>query len=228
LVQSPDLERTPYNEVLEAFTPQGRGWIELKSGMGLYIQNALFREGSTRRELADFIGVETIRYTVDATGEVVQDGRAMRIAPRPEGTPQIDQLISSRQQRLLHHRFLYQVLINPTDTRRVAMLISADSREHLLSLTEAILSGEGSVGGVPSQSYTIFPDAASVAVEMTILLDKSLTRVLWGSKLSDVTRDSRHPKLFRLYNGKQRQVQFDAGDPLSRSVPLLPGDRIER
>lgn len=228
VIQSPDLQRIPYNQVLEDYTPQGRGWIELQPGMGLYIQNAVFRGGSNRRDLSAFIGVESIRYLVDNTGEIIQDGQAIRMALRPDGAPRIDDLVSSVQRKSVYHQFLYQVLVKPTDSNRVAMLVSADSRERLHLLTEAILTAGGSFSDDLRQNYTIFPDTASVAVEVTILLDKSPTRVLWGSKLSDVAADARRLKLFRLYKGGWRRVRFDPEDPLSLAVPLLPGDRVER
>ena len=103
------------------------------------------------------------------------------------------------------------------------VLESAWTRSRKRSLRQAGLSAI-----LRRDAYTVFPETASAAVEMTIALDGSPARVLWGSKLSDVAGGSRRPKLFRFYEGDWRRVRFDADDRRTFSVPLLPGDRVER
>ncbi len=230
VVESPDRRRTAYSEVLQTFTPHGRGWVELKPGMGLYIQNVIFREGSTRRDITDFVGTETMRYAVDDGGSLVEFGQAGHVSPRPLEVPHIDALISDRQRQRRYHRFFYQVLIRPTDTHRVAVLVSSDSPERLHALTEMVRSDPAALRDAPpaDADYTMFPESASAALEMTITVDEAPTRVVWGRRLRAVAGSSPHPKLFRLHGGKWRKVQFDPADRAFLSVPLLPGDRIER
>jgi hypothetical protein len=229
LVQSPNLERTPYDEVLQAYTPHGRGWVELKPGMGVFIQNVLFREGSTHNSLEDYLGTESIRYEAGERGTLAEVGQAVRMEPRPQGAPPVDQLISKRQQEQKYHRFFYQVLVHTPEAHRVAALVSSDSLGQLELLTERIQSGATALERVSVDDYTLFPESASAALEMTITVDGAPTHEVWGSKLSRVVpRNSPHPKLFRFYKGAWRRVDFDSGDRVLLSVPLLPGDRIKR
>lgn len=230
VVESPDRVRIPYSEVLETFTPLGRRWVELKPEMGLYIQNVISQNGSTGLDLSSYVGTETMRYSVHKRGTLVEFGEAGRVRPRPEEVPPVDELLSDRQRQRRYHRFFYQLLIRPTDTHRVAVLISSDSPERLHSLTEMVLSDPAALTDAPpaDADYTMFLESASVAVEMMITVDREPTRVFWGRKLSSVVGVSPNPQLFRLHGGKWRKVQFDPADRSFLSVPLLPGDRIER
>jgi hypothetical protein len=227
MVQSPDLDRTPYDEVLSAYTSRGDGWIELKPGMGIFIQYALFREGSAEHTLENYLGTESIRYEVEAPGELAEFGEVSRMEPRPRDASPVDQLISERQREKKHHRFFYQVLIRTPELKRVAALISSDTPEQLQALTEKLRSGVTAMEGVSAENYTLLPENASAAVELSFTLDGSPTRAIWGSRLSGVVKDSRRPKLFRLYKGEWRKVDFDPEDRMSLIVPLLPGDRVE-
>jgi hypothetical protein len=163
VVESPDRARIPYSEVLETFTPLGRGWVELKPGMVLYIQNVIFREGSTRQDITNFVGTETMRYSVNKRGTLVEFGQAGRVSPRPQDIPPVDELISDRQRRRRYHRFFNQVLIRPTDTHRVAVLISSDSPGRNESLTEMVRSNTAALSDAPpaDADYTMFLESAS-------------------------------------------------------------------
>ena len=227
-IQSPDLDRTPYDEVLSAYTPRGDGWIELKPGMGIFIQYALFREGSTEHTLENYLGTESIRYEVEGSGELAEFGEVSRMEPRPRDAPPVDQLISQRQREKKHHRFFYQVLIRTPELKRVAALVSSDSPEELQALTEKLESGVPAMEDVSSDNYTLLPENASAAVELSFTVDGKPTRAIWGKRLSGVVGDSRRPKLFRLYKGEWRRVDFDPEDHMALIVPLLPGDRVER
>lgn len=230
VVESPGRTRTAYSEVLETFTPLGRRWVELKPGMGLYIQNIISRDGSTGLDLSNYVGTESMRYSVNKRGKLVEFGEAGRVSPRPQEVPPVDALISDRQRQRRYHRFFYQVLIRPTDTHRVAVLVSSDSPERLLSLTDMVLSDPTALRDAPpaEADYTMFLESASVAVEMTITVDQEPTRVFWGRQLSSVVGVAPNPQLFRLHDGRWRAVQFDPSDRSFLSVPLLPGDSIER
>jgi hypothetical protein len=227
-IQSPDLTRTSYDEVLRAYTPRGDGWIELKLGMGLFVQYALFREGSKEHTLENYLGTESIRYEVEGRGELAEFGEVSRMEPRPQDAQPVDQLISKRQLEKKHHRFFFQVVIYTPEAHRVAALISADSPEQLQSLTEKLRSGADALEDVSRDDYTLLPENASAAVELSLTVDGSPTRVIWGSRLSKVVAGSRRPKLFRLYKGEWRRVDFDPDDRQSLALPLLPGDRVER
>lgn len=258
-VLEPGRTRTPYDKVLEAYTPHGDGWIELKLGMGLFIQHALLREGSTDHRLENYLGTESVRYEVDDRGRLREFGEVSRIEPRPQPAPPVDQLISKRQQEKRYHRFFNHVLI-PTPktpvrppetltmfsvgrflvqrflqrkdweqahTYRVATLISSDSPEKLQALTEKLQSGVTAMEDVSADNYTLLPENASAAVEFSFTVDGSPTRAVWGKRLSGVVGDSHRPKLFRLYKGEWRRVDFDPEDRQSLNLPLLPGDRVE-
>lgn len=227
LVQSPDLDRTAYDQVLRAYTPQDRGWIELKPRMGLFIQYALFREGSTEHTLENYLGTESIRYEVEGRGKLAEFGEVSRMEPRPQDAPPVDQLISKRQREKKHHRFFFQVVIYTPEAQRVAALISSDSPEELQSLTEKLQSGVTAMEDVSADNYALLPENASAAVEFSFTVDGSPTRAVWGARLSRFIAGSPQPQLLRLYKGKWRRVDFDPEDRQSLAMPLLPGDRVE-
>ena len=226
-IQAPDLTRSTYDEVLKGYTARGGGWIELKPRMGLFIQYALFREGSTEHTLENYLGTESIRYEIEEPGELAEFGEVSRMDPRPQDAPPVDQLVSQRQRKKKHHRFFYQVVIYTPEAHRVAALISSDSAEELQSLTEKLQSGVPAMEDVSADNYTLLPENASAAVELSFTVDGSPTRAIWGSRLSKVIAGSPQPKLFRLYEGEWRRVEFDPEDRQSLALPLLPGDRIE-
>jgi hypothetical protein len=227
VIESPDLTRTSYDEVLRTHTLRGGGWIELKPRMGLFIQYALFQAGSTEQTLENYLGTESIRYEMEEPGELAEFGEVNRLEPRPQDAPPIDQLISQCQREKKHHRFFYQVVIYTPEARRVAALISSDSPEELQALTEKLQSGVPAMENVSADNFTLLPENASAAVELSFTVDGSPTRAIWGATLSSFIAHSPQPKLFRLYKGKWRKVDFDPSDRMSLSVPLLPGDRIE-
>ncbi|MDA0205749.1 MAG: hypothetical protein O3A53_01475 [Acidobacteria bacterium] len=227
-IQSPDLTRASYDAVLQAYTPRGDGWIELKPRMGLFIQYALFREGSTEQTLENYVGTESIRYEIEKRGELAEFGEVSRMDPRPQDALPIDQLVSKRQRKKKHHRFFYQVVIYTPEAQRVAALISSDSPEELQALAEKLQSGVPAMEDVSADNFTLLPENASAAVEFSFTVDGSPTRAIWGKRLSGYVGDSRRPKLFRLYKGEWRRVDFDPEDRESLAMPLLPGDRVER
>ncbi len=227
LIQSPDLDRATYDEVLSGYAPRGDGWIELKPGMGIFIQYALFREGSTEHTLENYLGTESMRYEVNEQGQLVEFGEVSRMEPRPQDAPPVDQLISERQREKKLHRFFYQVLIRTPELKRVAALVSSDTPEQLRLLTEKLQSGAVAPETVPVDDYALLPENASAAVELSFTVDGAPTRAIWGSRLASIVGDSRRPKLFRLYKGEWRRVEFDPADRQSLAVPLLPGDRVE-
>lgn len=226
-IESPDLTRTFYDDVLKAYTARGGGWIELQPKMGLFIQYALFREGSTEQTLENYLGTESMRYEVKRSGEFEEYGKIIRMDPRPQDAVAVDQLISRRQRERKHHRFFFQVVVYTPEAHRVAALISSDSPEELQALTEKLESGAPAMEDVSSDNYALLPENASAAVELTFTVDGKPTRAIWGKRLSSVVGDSTEPKLFRLYEGEWRRVEFDPADRESLDLPLLPGDRVE-
>jgi hypothetical protein len=90
-----------YDEVLKAYTACGGGRIELKPRMGLFIQYALFREGSTEQTPESYFGTESIRYEIEEPGELAEIGAVSRMDPRPQDAPPVDQLVSQRHREIL-------------------------------------------------------------------------------------------------------------------------------
>lgn len=226
-IQSPDLTRTKYNDVLDTFAPRGGGWIELKPEMGLFIQYALFREGSTEHSIENYLGTESMRYEVKASGELAEYGEISRMEPRPRDTLPVDRLVSKEQRGKKHHRFFFQVVIYTPEAHRVAALISSDSPGELESLTEKLQSGASALEDVSPDHYAFLPETASAAVELSFIVNGTQTRAIWGKRLSSVVGDSRQPRLLRLYEGKWRRVNFDPEDREALELPLLPGDQVE-
>lgn len=226
-VEAPDAERTAFQDVLTKYTAHGpwSRWVEMRPGVGLKIENTIFREGSTSNDLDDYLGTELARYLVRSSGDLVEFGAAEFFAERPSSQRGVDQLLPLQQRKRKHHRFFYQVLLTPTDTQHKAVLLSADSQKQLQLLTEQLSVDPISVCGVPSRDCTVFPALAAVALMVEVVIDGKPTMLTWGSRLSSLG-DASRLELSRLYQGEWRKVEFDPSDRGILSAPLLPGDRV--
>jgi len=228
VVQSPDAARTPYPDVLRSYTASGEGWVQLQPGIGLLMERAYFRAEAPIEDIRSYLGTETVRYRVTWTDGLTASGPVQHLAERPSTVPPVEQLIAEDQLRRRYHRLFYQVLLNPTDTHRVAILVSGSSLEQIESLTASFLTNPKSVCAGSSHQCVIFPTHTSLSVEIEIVVDGVMQRVPWGRRLSDIRPLGPHPRLFRRYQGRLTPVEFDPTDSATLAVPLLPGDRIQR
>src|SRR5581483_10637825 len=144
---APDARGTSFADVLNRFTPVAPAWVELRPQMELRIECAYYREGSTKRTLANFLGTQVARYQVRPGGTLrllsVQSG----LKQEPGNQPPVQRLISNSQGRYRYHRFFYEILLNRKAELRGAALLGARSAEELDRLAAQLLADPASVCG---------------------------------------------------------------------------------
>lgn len=220
VLERPDARRIPFRDVLSDFAPSGDGWVDLQPGMRLRIESAVFRPGS--RKLSDYLGTESARYRIATGGRLVETEPSAPLPNRPADQPRPDQILPQSRRDRPRHRLFYQMLLNPTDTERRAVLVSASDAERLDESARELLA-DGQCG-----ACTIFPKDSAVSVEIEITVDDQPRTVLWGTRLGKLVRRGENAKLFRPHQGRLQRVKLDPIDRQALAIPLLPGDRIER
>jgi hypothetical protein len=225
-LRAPDARETSFPDVLNRFTPGAPAWVELRPQMELRIENAYYREGSTKRTLANFLGTQVARYQVRPRGTLsllsVQSG----LKQEPGNQPAVQRLISNSQERYRYHRFFYEILLNRKAELRGAALLGARSAEELDRLATQLLADPASVCGGTSSQCSVFPETCTVSLEIEIVVNGAPQTVLWGSFLASVATRPRHLELLRPYRGRLSPVEIDAADANAMRLPLLPGDHI--
>ncbi len=218
LLRSPDLHQTPFPEVLHDYNgfEAGRGWIDLRPGMELRIENAYYKPGSSRRGLEGFLGTEIARYQVGHGALHLLSVQPMKNRP-PNDTP-VQRLISPLMMAAPYYR-LYFEAFNPANNTRVSVLRAANSQD--------ALNHSGTICSGISPQCTAFPEACSVSVEMKLTVNGRPDTLVWGSLLASVVGNHPHRlELKRLYSGRLMPVQINIRDAGALQLPLLPGDRI--
>src|SRR5258708_5055517 len=168
LLRSPDAKDTPFMEILSRYSSGGQVWVELRPRIELRVENAYFREGTTQRVLANYLGTEVARYHSLPTAALEQIAVQTGLARRPAGQPAVQDLLSASQMLYPHHRFFYQVLVNQKANIRSAVLLSAESVDELERLTQQLLSEPEAVCQRGSRQCTVFPESCTAALEIGI------------------------------------------------------------
>lgn len=219
VLERPDARRIPFRNVLGDFAPSGDGWVDLQPGMRLRIESAVFRPGS--RKLSDYLGTESARYRIATDGRLIKAEATEPLPNRPANQPRPDQILAPSRRDQGRHRLFYQMLLNPTDTERVAVLVSASDAQRLdESARELLAAGQ-------CDACTVFPKDCAVSVEIEITVDDQPRAVLWGTRLGKLVRRGEKAKLFRRHEGRLQRVELDPTDRQALRIPLLPGDRIK-
>ncbi len=223
-LRAPDGEEAPFRDVPRRFTASTSAWVDLRPGMELRIESAYYREGSTKRGLADFLGTEVARYQVRPSGVLRVASVQSGVEQYPRDQPSIEALVRGRQSR--RHRFFYEILLNRKAELRGAVLLSGASAAELDGLTAELLADPTSVCRPDSKRCSIFPESCTVSLEIEIVVNGAPQTVLWGSLLSSISPRVLGLKVHRPYRGHLVPVGFDASDPNALRLPLLPGDHI--
>jgi hypothetical protein len=227
LLRDPAATETPFPEVLNRFTPLASAWVELRAEMELRVENAYYREGSTRRRLADFLGTQIAHYQVRRNGSlkflVVESG----VKEQPAGQPPVQSLVSASQTRYRYHRFFYEILLNRKSELRGAVLLGASSAAELDRFAAQLFADPLSVCNAGSPQCSVFPETCTASLEIEIVVNGAPRTVLWGSFLAGVVPRPRHVGVLRSYRGRLVPVEIDPSDPNALRLPLLPGDHIQ-
>jgi hypothetical protein len=227
LLRSPDSHTTPFPEILRSYNDfaPGRGWVDLRPGMELRIENAYYQPGMPRRGLNGFLGTEVARYKVRSRGGL-QLLSTQSMKDRPSGDLPVQQLIRPSETHDASYRFYYEILFRSGDTRG-SVLLSANTNSEMNRIADELRRDPDSVCGERSRKCTVFPEACSVSIEMEIVVNGTPQNELWGRLLSDIVDQSSDVDLSRIYNGRLVPVKFDAHDPDALRLPLLPGDHVK-
>ena len=226
LLRAPDASQTPFPEVLGRFTRYATLWVDLRPLMDLHIQNAYYREGAVKRDLASYLGTASARYQTRPGGGLRLVAVESRLPQHPAGQAGVEQLIPPAYQRRRFYRFFYEVLLNRQSELRGAVLLSAASRAELDRLRTRMLQDPGAVCGTGAARCAVFPDTCTVSVEMEIVVNGAPRTVDWGSLVASVAPHPGHLEMQRVHAGRLTQVEIDPADPDALRLPLLPGDVV--
>lgn len=201
------------------------GWVDLREGMLLRIENAYYKEGAARRGIANYLGTETLSLRVMPNGRLKQL-EMLPLAIRPPDQISVAALMPAAQQRVRFHRFYFQVVVDKKAGTSNALLLSSRSKADIEQLAKQLASEPASVCGGKAKQCTVFPEACSVSLGMEIIVNGQLTKVAWSSTLASVVGKRKQFSLQRSQRGKLVPVELDPEDPEALRLPLLPGDTI--
>lgn len=226
-LRSPDSHQTAFPDILRIYNgfEPGRGWIDLRPGMELHIENAYYEPGASRRGLSGFLGIGTAQYKLRPDGGL----QLLSVQPfhdPPNGQPPVQRLIPRSQQDHRYFRFYYEILFRRSGTSRGSVLLSSDIGADIDRLAAQLMNDPDSVCSERAGNCAVFPEACSVSIEMAIVVNGSPRNVTWGSLLSSVATNPQHLELLRMYRGRLTPVKLDVHDANALRLPLLPGDHV--
>jgi hypothetical protein len=226
LLRYPDLKQTPFTELLGKFTSVGDGWVDLKPEMDIRVENAYYREGAPRHGLENYLGTEVVRYRVRPPGGLRQVALEASLEQKPSDQPPVQLLLAPDKLRFHFHRYFYQVVFKRRDQPKVAILLSAGSKQELEKVAAKLLDDAESICHTGSQNCTMFPETCTVALEMRVMVNGVWRTITWGSTVAGISDQPQSLELFREFAGRLTQVEIDLHDPQALRLPLLPGDRL--
>lgn len=227
VLRYPDARRVPFPEILRdynGYQPAG-GWMDLRAGIELCIENAYYRPGTSQHKLEGFLGTEKATYDVRADGKLeLRFVRSMQ--GRPSDQPPAQLLIAAEQLRTPYHRFYNEILFKRTGESRGSVLLSANTQDQIRHLAAEIVNDPDAVCHQASEHCTVFPEACSVWIEMRIVVNGQSKDVLWGIPLADVIHDAHNFQLLRVSNHRLLPIKLNIRDANAVRLPLLPGDHV--
>ena len=224
LLRSPDSRETPFPEVRNGFTRSGQDWVELRPGMELRFENAYYKEGSVKRDLASYLGTQLARYQVRSNG-IRLAAIESSVTQTPKGQPSIPQLVGASRDR--YYRFFYEILFNRRAALRGAVLLSAGTQAQLDRLTTELMADPTAVCSGRYNHCKVFPETCVVSLEMEVVVNGTPQNILWGGSLAAVAARHRHVEVWRRYRGRLTPVEMDSNDVNALRLPLLPGDQVK-
>jgi hypothetical protein len=195
--------------------------------MELRLDAAYYREGSSRRSIADYLGDEIATWEVAANGAL----KLLSVTPlaagkqHPHDQPKVETLVRSTNRR--YQRLFFQVVVSGAGKTRPAFLVAARSPVDVDRLTKQF--ADGSPAACPSGSRVscvIFPEWLTASAAITIVVNGAARKVVWGSTLGNVATRPQHLEVLRVSNGRTAAIPIDLADPQTLRLPLVNGDRI--
>lgn len=226
-LRSPEARETAFPDILRVFNgfEPGRGWMDLRPGMEVIVENAYYQPGMSRRGLEGFLGTEIARYQVPPGGGL----KLLSVQPmhdRRTGQAPVQDLIAASQERHRFFRFYYEVLFRRSGESRGSVLLGADTSRELEDLARGLIADPDAACQARGDRCTVFPDACSVSIELEITVNGNARTVTWGTTLLSVAGENRRIQLWRMFKGRLRPVILNSRDEGALALPLLPGDRV--
>jgi hypothetical protein len=226
LLHAPDSGETPFPQLLSRYYGSDRAALNLHPLTELKIENAYYQKGIPKRGVNGYIGTETARYRVRASGLRLV-GLPTRLANAPDDQAPVHKLIDISATRYRHYRFFFEMMLNrKSGAIRGAVLLGANSPDELNRLSESLLSNPDSICAGQSPHCTVFPEACSVTLEIEITVNNLPRMVSWDTRLGTIATSPHHVNLLRISKGRLTPVELDPGDIAALRLPLFPGDRI--
>jgi hypothetical protein len=227
LLRAPDSHVTPFPEVLSQYSEagEGLGWL-LHPNTELHIENAYYREGAPKRGVANFLGTEKAVYQVRSGGLRLESVRSGLERLPPDQLP-VQRLVGTLRMRYRYYRYFFQIVFRQRADTRGAVLLGAATMPEVDLLAGRLMIDPDAVCTGTSPHCAVFPEACTVALEMTVTVNGSPRSTRWGSLLDSIVKHPMRLHVSRLHEGKPTAVEIDASDPNALQLPLLPGDRIE-
>ena len=225
LLQSPDSVTTPLEAILDPFQDTSEGWIELGPSMELRVEQAIFRDPE-ERTVANYVGLETVRYVVLPSGELQQI--FLESLPNSDGrtVPRVEDLIPVEQLRLTQHRLFLQVIFDREGGTQGAVLLSAASMAVLERLTRDLIDDPKAACRPGSDFCTVFSEDSTAGPDIGVVVNGQPRSVPWTTRLRGIVREAESFELYRFHAGALTRVELDTNDPSALALFLLPGDHI--
>ena len=203
--------------------PPNQNYVDLLPQLRLRIENAYYNAAASRRGVEGFLGTEIAKYEVTAQGLQLLSVQPMK--GRSKGQMPVQKIISTRQQRYRNYRLYYETVFTRNSRIHGSVLLGADSTLELDQLANRLVTPE-SVCNKRSAHCTVFPDACSVSVEMSVLVNGTPRTIDWGSVLASIVNSPKHVEIMRSSSGQLHRLEIDPRDPNTLRMPLLPGDQV--
>jgi hypothetical protein len=193
--------------------------------MELDVDGAYYREGSPRRNLADYLGDEVAKYEVTANGSLnLKSVASLPSGKRPpRDQPAVQLLIGRRDAASKYHRLFFRVVFSQTGAPRQAILLGARSSVELDRVTSHLSDGRSAL--CPGRC-SVFPEWSTAAVLIGVIVNGVPRRVVFGSTIGNIAPHALHMTLWRDNGGRVTTVPVDPSDPEALRLPLRHGDRI--
>jgi len=207
-------------------------WVDLRPGMELRIEQAYFREGSPKRDLADYLGAQSVAYGVGKDGALRAGEVTSFLSNHPEreqprDQPPVQTLIPRRNLRYRYHRLFFQLAMSRTEAMHPAVLIGSGSVAQLDKLTKTFVLAGSRCGPRPSDKCVTFPAFSTTSLVVEVVVNGVSRKLIWGSTLGSVATNPRSVKLLRNANGRLESVPVDIADPETLRIILLHGDQLD-
>lgn len=220
------------------------GYVELKSGMRLFIERSIFRDpsGSTEK-VSNYWGERKVYYEIVGGQEkgiaLKQHGEwRSKGLPQGAGAEFPDMGLARQLSGMRALRLFVLTLFVPPNVHRNSLLIGVRDPEEMVRATEEIKKNpEIPCKDLRSQGVACasFEGVVAASVEVNVAINgdrryfpigSTVETVLSGVPVQGRTAALQSLEIRRLFRGTYRDVKFSPANPELPKLSLFPGDRI--